>query len=61
LKTNESKQSVLNSSLQKAVEFFGAAGEFCRHSPFVEQQLAHFFYHAAAGRSLASMASIASG
>jgi hypothetical protein len=32
LKTNESKQSVLNSSLQKAVEFFGAAGDLCCHS-----------------------------
>jgi hypothetical protein len=29
---NESKQDVQNSSLLKAVEFFGAAGEFCCHS-----------------------------
>jgi hypothetical protein len=31
-KTNEHKQTVLNSSLQKAAEFSGVAGEFRCHS-----------------------------
>jgi hypothetical protein len=31
-KMNESKQTVLNSPLQKAAEFSGVAGEFRRHS-----------------------------
>ena len=39
---NESKQTVSNSSLQKAAEFSGAAGELCCHSLHRSQDIIRF-------------------